>query len=542
MIHIKDPAQINLFDLETSFLADIALKRLETSFYSVVRHVILSLLPAQKIANHFHPDTGRPTKELYSMAGLILLKEFKNWTTAEAVESYLYDYRTQYALNIGRDNISFCERTLERYMAIMRSDKLAIEIFDTVTAKLIEELDIKISSQRLDSTHVFSDMATFARTKLMGVAIKRFLTQLKRHHLTDYEKLDPEILVRYKKEENSLFADHSKDKSKRSNLREEVAQQLYHILLLFNGHQKIENMDTYKQLVTIFNQQCEIISPVDLTENSTEEAPEKTTDKNVFPTPADQAKAKDTNETKPTENPVEQEAKEEAQIEVKKKTGGNVIQNPSDPDATYDGHKGVGYQVQICESADSENEVQIVTSILAQTAVESDAKALDLMLEKLAEKDLLPDILYADTLYGSDENHTNSCKKGVNLISPVSGAAPKTLPQKPTKKQQRLNKRREAQETQEWKTNYNIRAQVEGTIGSIKRLTGMVRLRYRGKESIFSSLELKLTGWNISRARASAKMQQKLAAIIKERRTLALARAVLVYLFPHSSLNTRNAA
>lgn len=305
MIHIKDPAQINLFDLETSFLADIALKRLETSFFSVVRHVILSLLPAQKIANHFHPDTGRPTKELYSMAGLILLKEFKNWTTAEAVESYLYDYRTQYALNIGRDNISFCERTLERYMAIMRGDKLAIEIFDTVTAKLIEELDIKITSQRLDSTHVFSDMATFARTKLMGVAIKRFLTQLKRHHLTEYEKLDPEILARYKKEEDSLFADHSKDKTKRSNLREEVAQQLYHIILLFNGHQKIENMDTYKQLVTIFNQQCEIISPVDLTEST----PEETIDKNESLTPVDQASTKDTNETKPTETPVEQETK-----------------------------------------------------------------------------------------------------------------------------------------------------------------------------------------------------------------------------------------
>ena len=151
------------------------------------------------------------------MAGLILLKEFKNWTTAEAVESYLYDYRTQYALNTGRDNISFCERTLERYMTIMRGDKLAIEIFDTVTAKLIEELDIKITSQRLDSIHVFSDMATFARTKLMGVAIKRYLTQLKRHHLIDYEKLDPEILARYNKEENSLFADHSKDKTKRRN-------------------------------------------------------------------------------------------------------------------------------------------------------------------------------------------------------------------------------------------------------------------------------------------------------------------------------------
>ena len=69
------------------------------------------------------------------------------------------------------------------------------------------------------------------------------------------------------------------------------------------------------------------------------------------------------------------------------KTGSNVIQNPSDPDATYNGHKGVGYQVQICETADSKNEVQIVTSILAQTAVKSDAKALDLMLEKLEKKD-----------------------------------------------------------------------------------------------------------------------------------------------------------
>jgi hypothetical protein len=533
MIHIKDPAQINLFDLETSFLANIAQKRLETSFYSVFRHVILSLLPAQEIANHFNPDNGRPTKELYSMAGLILLKEFKNWTTTEATEAYLFDYRTQYALNTGRDNISFCERTLERYMTIMRSDKLAIKIFDTVTTKLIEELDIEISSQRLDSTHVFSDMATFARTKLMGVGIKRFLTQLKRHHLTDYEKLDSEILDRYKKGENSLFADHSKDKTKRSNLREEVAQQLYHIIILFNGHEKIENMDTYKQLVTIFNQQCEIISPVDLTAETAESA-----EKSEPLPPIDQAETQETNETEPTESPIEKEAT----IAVKKKTGGDVIQNPSDPDATYDGHKGVGYQVQICETADSENEVQLITSIHAQTAVESDAKALDIILEKLEDQDLLPDELYADTLYGSDENHTRSSKKGIDLISPVSGSAPATVPEKPTQKQQRLGKRRAAQESKEWKTSYKIRAQVEGTIGSIKRLTGMVRLRYRGKESIFSSIELKLSGWNISRAQASAKMQQKLAEIIKERRALALARAVLVFLLPHSPMSTRKAA
>jgi hypothetical protein len=65
-------------------------------------------------------------------------------------------FLTKHALNTGRDNISFCERTLERYMSIMREEKLAIKIFDEVTAKLIQELGIEISTQRLDSTHVFS--------------------------------------------------------------------------------------------------------------------------------------------------------------------------------------------------------------------------------------------------------------------------------------------------------------------------------------------------------------------------------------------------
>ena len=155
----------------------------------------------------------------------------------------------------------------------MREDKLAEQIFDTVTAKLIEELGIEISSQRLDSTHVFSDMATFARTKLMGVAIKRFLIQVKRHHSTTYQTIDPEILTRYEKKETALFADHSKNKEKRSHLRQEVAEQMHQLITFFTGNEKIENMTSYKHLVQIFNEQCEIISPIDIEQPPTESPP-----------------------------------------------------------------------------------------------------------------------------------------------------------------------------------------------------------------------------------------------------------------------------
>ena len=54
---------------------------------------------------------------------------------------------------------------------------------------LAEKLELDISCQRLDSTHVLSQMASFGRTKLMAVAIKRFLTQVRRHDLELYAAL-----------------------------------------------------------------------------------------------------------------------------------------------------------------------------------------------------------------------------------------------------------------------------------------------------------------------------------------------------------------
>ncbi|NLY01691.1 MAG: hypothetical protein GXY83_36870, partial [Rhodopirellula sp.] len=73
------------------------------------------------------------------------------------------------------------ERTVERYKKLVVEDNLAAEIMNDMTMALVEKLDLSVEVQRLDSTHIFSDMAQFGRTRMMGVAVKRFLTQLKRH-------------------------------------------------------------------------------------------------------------------------------------------------------------------------------------------------------------------------------------------------------------------------------------------------------------------------------------------------------------------------
>jgi len=109
---------------------------------------------------------------------------------------------------------------------------------------------------------------------------------------------------------------------------------------------------------------------------------------------------------------------------VKAHPGNAITQNPSDPGATRDGHKGPGYQAQIAETCSPQNDVQLLTAVLPQTAADDDRDALPAVLDTLAAGALLPDVLYADTHYGSDASEQACAARGVDLQAPVAGLAP----------------------------------------------------------------------------------------------------------------------
>ena len=158
-----------------------------------------------------------------------------------------------------------------------------------MTTRLAELLELDISCQRLDSTHVFSHMASFGRTKLMAVAIKRFLTQVRRHAHELYAALPEEFRRRYEPAESQLFSaartPHRGDA--RGSRRRGSAL----------GHRRFADCadmagrTTYKALVTIFSQQCEV---------------------------------------------------SQGKVVVKAKTGGDCMQNPSDPDRRLRRPQGPG--------------------------------------------------------------------------------------------------------------------------------------------------------------------------------------------------------
>jgi len=176
MRYTNDPRQNRLFDVFESILSPLAYKELLAGWQHLFRQTILELMPVGTVKEHFDPVIGQPTKELYSMCGLIFLMEFRNWTAEEAACAYMFHADIQYALNLDPENQSMSSRTVERYKKLIVEDDLAGRIMEDITGALIEKLDLNIQTQRLDSTHVQSDMAQFGRTRMMGVAVKRFLT------------------------------------------------------------------------------------------------------------------------------------------------------------------------------------------------------------------------------------------------------------------------------------------------------------------------------------------------------------------------------
>ena len=256
MIRKTNPRQKRLFDPYQGLITPAGLKIIAEGWQGLFRHVLLEKMPVKQLAKNFSSFAGASTKELYSMAGLVFLSDFFGWTGPEAIDNFQFRIDLKYALNVD-PGYDISLRSLERYQQHFREDGLGADVFAIVTGTLAEHLEIDVARQRLDSTHVFSHMATFGRTRLLAVAIKRFLTQLQRHAKDDYQALPDDFRSRYAVSESRLFAD-SKTPESRGKSRRQAAEDLHFLIARFENREEIANRSTFKNMVTIFHQQCEM--------------------------------------------------------------------------------------------------------------------------------------------------------------------------------------------------------------------------------------------------------------------------------------------
>ena len=177
------------------------------------------------------------------------------------------------------------------------------------------------------------------------------------------------MLARYAPSQGKLFGDST---GTRAVLRQAVAEDLLLLVSRFADEENVRGRSSYQAMERVLREQCDVA---------------------------------------------------EQTVQLKKKTGGEVMQNPSDGDATYDGHKGPGYQVQIAETCSGHNEVQLITGVEVEPAHRSDQDAAVPMIDQLEAHDRRPELLYADGQYGSDANVVDAAQRGVDLQSPVTSIA-----------------------------------------------------------------------------------------------------------------------
>lgn len=117
---------------------------------------------------------------------------------------------------------------------------------------------------------------------------------------------------------------------------------------------------------------------------------------------------------------------EKVELKAAKEVSSDSLQNPSDPDAGFSGHKGQGYQAQIQETFTLEEDTNkkaetpnLITHVAVEPAHKGDSGALIPAIEATEKANMKPDRLLADTLYGGDDNVKASKEKEVELITPA---------------------------------------------------------------------------------------------------------------------------
>lgn len=522
MIRIKDHKQREIFD-PWAFLSPKRRQLLDNSWAGLFQKEILPVLPVRAIAPFFDSTMGRPSKELYTVLGVQVLQQTFDLTDQEAVFQFAYNIQWHYALNITEESDSakyLSAKTLWSNRHMIAENELESLIFDAITDKLLKAFKTDTSGQRIDSVHIKSNMRRLGRICIFTESIHKFLVNLKRAHKTRFNAIEKRIVDKYLTEKALGCFSMVKPTEAQKTLRD-VSKDLYELVEQFKSVSKVANMTSYKLMARVLHEQCDL-------------------------TPSDD--------------------KEPVAVKKPKDIPSDSVQNPSDPDATYSGHKGQGYQVQVMETFcedEEKNSPNLITHVHVEPAHNSDANALMRAIESAEKRNLVPKKLLADSLYGSDDNSQHAAEKGVDLVAPTMGSpkkegisladfelsekntviscptgkAPSMIKTKKqrvtvgfdrphcniclhrehcpvkegkeffylryTQKEMRIARRRAYEQTDEFKDRYRWRAGVEATMSEFDRKTGVKRLRVRGLKAVRFCATLKAVGVNIMRAAAA---------------------------------------
>lgn len=298
---------------------------------------------------------SRPNVAVNQLVGSLILKHNSNWTYEELFKNLSFNLLTRHAIGINdmeedvfaeASLFNFQNRLLRHYLE--SGEDLLEQVFDSLTTQQLKEFDIKGNIQRGDSFLLASNIVDYTRLNLVLEVLLRLVRQLQK---SDKEKV-AELIAVYGQQTSSQYI-YKLDKSDFPKELENLGK-IYHAFhKLFKSTYGSEKV--FKIFERVYFEHFKLVG-------------------------------------------------KKVEVVDAKTLDSGVLMSPDDVDATYrkkGKKKSKGFVGHISETANPENDFNLITDVEVKANNVDDAKILEDRIESMIEK--TPDLeeYHADGLYGS---------------------------------------------------------------------------------------------------------------------------------------------
>src|SRR5208282_2751727 len=116
--------------------------------------------------------TGRLNFSVARLLGLCLLQEWNDLSDQQALDTFSFDIRWRYALDISDEEDYLSRRSLVEFRRRLAAKdpemKLVRTVFDRIRDSALKSLGLSAGNQRLDSTHIISNIRVRGRVALFS--------------------------------------------------------------------------------------------------------------------------------------------------------------------------------------------------------------------------------------------------------------------------------------------------------------------------------------------------------------------------------------
>ncbi|MEI6704750.1 MAG: transposase, partial [Deltaproteobacteria bacterium] len=327
--HLQIPLTSNVDELPPQLR-----KRLDTSWSGVFYRENFCRLDETPFAVLFSVDPSRPNVPVNRLVSLEQMKAKKGWSDEEMYDAFCYDLQVRYALGLRQlgeghfdlRTVYYFRERVSRHMQ-ENGENLLDKAFEQVTDEQIGFYDLKTGRQRMDTGQIASNIRAMGRLQLLVEVLQRVHRMLTEEDKVHYA----EMFAPYIKGHAGQYVYRIKGQDTSEHLQKigEVMQQLLVELQPGYGEEP-----AYQMFERVFGEHYRVEEKV-------------------------------------------------LKVKVDKELSANSLQSPDDLEATFrqkNKKSYKGYVVNLTETCDPDNNLQLITKVQVASNNTEDA---DLLVEAL---------------------------------------------------------------------------------------------------------------------------------------------------------------